>query len=184
MSLPRIFDARPGNIPPPPYLSADPADIKRWAPLLPRAPLRVGLVWYPSTLDGRALPSLATLAPLWRVPGVSFVSLQKGHGENEARASPLPLVHFGSDVRDFADTASIISQLDLVISVCTSLANLAGAMGRPCWALLEKVPCWRWRHAGAEWFPSVRQFRQHTLGDWREPVEEIAAALSSWRDRR
>lgn len=185
VSLPHRLAVRVHSIPNAPYLHADPGDIERWRPRLPPVGLRVGIVWRGSPGNGhdgwRSLPSLSTLAPLWEVPGVSFVSLQKGAGEDEARACPLPLTHLGSEVRDFADTAAILSQLDLLIAVDTSIVHLAGALGKPAWLLLEKVPDWRWRHPKAfeRWYPSARQFRQQAPGDWSRPVQAVAGALTS-----
>lgn len=189
LSLPHCFEARLDTIPKPPYLRADPADIERWRSRLPESRgLRVGLVWKGSQqiewmARWRSLPSLSALAPLWRVPGVAFVSLQKGAGEDEARASPLPLVHLGSDVRDFADTAAVIESLDLVISVDTSVAHLAGALGKPCWVVVPHVPDWRWHHPGS-WYPHTRTFRQHAPGDWSGAVEDVAAALTAESQKR
>lgn len=186
-SLPRIFGCHnPGSVPRRPYLSADPGDIKRWRPRLPQTDgLRVGLVWRgdPNNVNDawRSLP-FAMLASLWRAPGCSFVSLQVGAGEDEARSSPLPLTHLGgSEIRDFGDTAAIVAQLDLLISVDTSTANLSAAMGRPTWVLLQErhLADFRWAHG---WYPTARLFHQRTHGDWSEPVEEAGAALRSMMD--
>ncbi|MGH2409615.1 MAG: glycosyltransferase family 9 protein [Chloroflexota bacterium] len=184
-SLPHVCGSGIANIPAPPYFSARPDDIARWRLELPQQGLRVGVVWRGSTRTlrdpYRSLPSLAALAPLWRVPGVQFVSLQKGAGEDEARSSPLPLTEIGSEIVDFADTAAIVSQLDLVITVDTSVAHLAGALGKPVFLLLGAIPDWRWRHpeAAQRWYPTVRQFRQSTPGVWSDAVEAVAAALEN-----
>lgn len=180
-SLPHLLGADTENIPPAPYLRALPDDIERWRCRLPMAPFRVGLVWRGSTRTPRdpvrSLPSLATLASVLQVPGVTFVSLQKGAGEDEARAAPLP--HLGSDVADFADTAAILEQLDLLISVDTGTAHVAGALGKPVWLLLDNIPDWRWREPELvrRWYPTARVFRQRTQGDWSGPVNEAATAL-------
>lgn len=184
-SLPFILGARPHSIPAPPYLKSDSDDVERWRSRLPDAPLRVGLVWRGSPNNPedtwRSLPGLATLAPLWQAPGVAFVSLQKGAGEDEARIG-LPgqsLTHLGSEQRDFADSAAILEQLDLLISVDTSTAHLGGALGKPVWLLADKVPDWRWRDEdlARRWYPTVRIFRQHVQGDWNGAIEDMTAAL-------
>lgn len=143
LSLPLMFGTTLNNLPATiPYLRAEPERVLRWAAQLPRATVRVGLAWKGSSThknDGnRSLPSLATLVPLWSVPGIAFVSLQKGAGEDEASlaAAHQPLTHLGSAIADFADSAAILSQLDLLICVDTAVAHLAGALGTPCWVLL------------------------------------------------
>lgn len=186
-SIPHIFNVR--SIPQQPYLRADPADIERWRSRLPESRLCVGLVWKGSVTNmydpWRSLPSLATLAPLWQVPGVSFVSLQKGQGEDEARACPLPLVHLGSEVKDFADTAAILAQLDLLVSVDTSTAHLGHALGRPVWLLLKRVPDWRnLPESVRRWFPQARGFYQHQSGEWSGAVDDVAAALTEESQKR
>ncbi len=181
-SLPHIFNLDSHAVPQPPYLHADPADVECWRPRLPPCGLRVGLVWRGGVHNAydpwRSLPSLSALAPLWQVPGVTFVSLQKGAGEDEARSSPLPLVHIGSEVNDFADTAAILAQVDVLISVDTSTAHLAAALGKPLWVLLDRVPDWRWRpESMRRWFPSARAFYQHRSGEWGGVIEDVVAAL-------
>lgn len=190
--LPSVFDARPESIPPAPYLSAAPADIEQWRGRLPDAPLRVGLVWRGSPTHGvdrvRSLPSLKPLAPLWEVPGVAFVSLQKGPAEDQARAGVpgQPLTHLGAEHRDFADTAAILEHLDLTISVDTSTAHAAGALGKPVWVLSPKLPDWRWRHADMvrRWYPTARVFPQHQHHDWSGAVQDVAAALREFKCAR
>ncbi len=182
------IDSIPAAIP---YLYAAPDRIARWAPHLPTDGFRIGLVWkgspaYENDAE-RSLPTLDLLAPLGTVAGVHFVSLQKGAGEDEARSPPpnLPLVHLGSDIADFADTAAIVAQLDLVVCVDTAVAHLAGALGRPCWVLLADYKTdWRWltTRSDSPWYPQgMRLFRQRRAGDWAAVVEEIRAALVARR---
>lgn len=187
-SLPLRFATTLESIPATlPYLHADPERIARWRPQLAAAGLRVGLVWRGNPAHefdaARSLPGLAALAPLWSVPGIRFISLQKGVGENEAQAPPAnqPLLHLGGTIADFADTAAIASMLDLVISVDTSSAHLAAATGTPTWILLPDIGTdWRWlieRH-DSPWYPGVvRLFRQAPGADWRNVVESLRQAL-------
>lgn len=186
LSLPLLFGTTLETIPTElPYLFTVPGRISFWQGRLPRDGLRVGVAWKgnPNLRNdaNRSLPSLATLAPLWRVPGVSFVSLQKGAGEEEARSSELPIIDAGSDIRDFADTAAIVEQLDLVICVDTSVAHVAGALGKPCWVLLPAIGCdWRWLRdrSDSPWYPGVmRLFRQKRHGDWDSVIDDVAKAL-------
>lgn len=170
------------SVPRAPYVFADTANIEYWRPRVPQNGLRVGLVWRGGPMnDGprnaRSM-DLATLAPLLGVPGVTFISLQKGDGEDEAREAERAgkLVHLGSAVQDFADTAAILAQIDLLISVDTSTANLAGAMGKPVWLLTRDPPEWRWAH---DWYPTARRFPQHEPCDWAGAVADVAAALAA-----
>jgi tetratricopeptide (TPR) repeat protein len=194
MSVPLHFglygDAREDAISPPVYLKPDAALVDHWRARLDALPpgLRVGLVWKGNPLHHndafRSLPSLALLAPLWEVPGVSFVSLQKGEGEDEARTPPegQPLLHLGGEVSDFADSAAIVAQLDLVIGVDTSTAHLAASLGTPCWIMLPAQDIdWRWQHGREDsvWYPDVRLFRQGVQGAWAEVVERVARRLRS-----
>ena len=192
-----------------PYLQALPDRVTRWSARLPHQGFRVGLVWKGNRLhtngclphqgfrvglvwkgnrlhtndNKRSLSGLVTLAPLWSVPGVRFVSLQKGQGEDEARNPPAeqPLIDLGAEIDDFADTAAIVEQLDLVICVDTAVAHLAGALAKPCWVLLpaEKGD-WRWLkdRNDSPWYPGVmRLFRQTRDEDWTSVVLDIKSAL-------
>lgn len=191
MSLPLHFATTLDSIPATlPYLQADPEHIEKWRPRLATPGRRVGLVWRGNPAHendvARSLPGLATLAPLWSVPGVSFISLQKGVGENEADAPPAdqPLLNLGSAIIDFADTAAIVTLLDLVISVDTSSAHLAAATGTPTWILLPDIGTdWRWlvdRH-DSPWYPGVvRLFRQEPDADWRNVIESVRQSLLDW----
>jgi len=193
LSLPLRFQTTLDTIPAVlPYLAADPELVEHWRPRLSAAALRVGLVWKGSDWHkndrNRSLPDLSALAPLWSVPGISFVSLQKGQGEEEALSPPQgqPLVNLGAEIRDFADTAAIISQLELVICVDTAIAHLAGALGKPCWVLLPAIDAdWRWLYERADspWYPGVlRLFRQEQGEDgWGATVARVAAALGELR---
>jgi hypothetical protein len=190
LSLPLYFDTTVETIPAEfPYLSVPPDRLSRWNERLPTSGLKVGLVWKGSALhsndNNRSLPSLSLLAPLWSAPGVNFISLQKGQGEDEAATAPKsqPILHLGSDILDFSDTAAIVAQLDLVICIDTAIAHLAGALNKPCWVLLPATGTdWRWLRdrPDSPWYPdAVRLFRQTKPGDWSAAIDDIAQHLSS-----
>lgn len=188
MSLPLHVGTTTENIPAPlPYLHALPDRVKHWRTQLPTRGFKVGLVWKGSTVHqhdaDRSLPSLLSLAPLWSVPGVTFVSLQKGQGEDEpaSLSAELPIVSADPSINDLADTAALVSQLDLVITVDTAVAHLTGALGKPCWLLLHKPwTDWRWMHdrTDSPWYPRVMSlFRQSVPGDWAEVIGRVAVSL-------
>jgi hypothetical protein len=169
-------------------LATEPELVERWRPVLDALPpgRKIGLVWKGNANHhndaNRSIPSLAMLAPLWSVPGLSFVSLQKGRGEDEARHPPAdqPLLDLGSRVTDFADSAAIIAQLDLVICVDTSIAHLTASLGKPCWVMLPEIDIdWRWLHdrSDSPWYPhTLRLFRRAPDEDWSMPVERVRQA--------
>ncbi|ASF47474.1 tetratricopeptide repeat protein [Methylovulum psychrotolerans] len=165
----------------PHYLNAQPERISYWQTRLPEAPFRVGLVWKGSALHkndaNRSLSHLNALAPLFNLDGIAFISLQKGQGEAEAHG--LPLTHLGSDIQDFADTAAIVAQLDLVICVDTVIAHLAGALGKPVWVLLPFAADWRWLtgRTDSPWYPQTVLFRQTAIGDWEGVVQRVREKL-------
>lgn len=186
MSLPHCFATRVGSIPSQfPYLVSDAARVENWRTALPHG-FKVGLAWQGAAHHKndrhRSLAHLNTLAPLWRVPDASFVSLQKGRGEDEAQASSMPLIALGHRIDDFADMAAIVDQLDLVVTVDTAVAHLAGALGKPCWILLPAHGTdWRWlrERDDTPWYPgTTRLYRQSQAGDWQMVVERVAADLA------
>jgi hypothetical protein len=178
MSLPAILgigvERFAGSVP---YLRADPATVSIWRERLAELPgPRVGVVWagnpvYPADRK-RSMP-FAVLAPLLALPGVSFVSLQMG----EAAAAGLGRFAFDAAplIGDYADTAALMMALDLIISVDTSAAHLAGALGRPVWLLNRADTDWRWllERSDTPWYPSMRIFRQPVPGDWASVVSEV-----------
>jgi len=169
-----------------PYLAAPAANRKRWREALPEGP-RVGLVWQGSALHlddrRRSIASLRELAPLWAAPGWHFVSLQRDAGAEEAAHAPAdqPLTPLGPQLRDFADSAAVVEQLDLVICVDTAVAHLAGALGKPVWVLLPHGAVdWRWlqHRSDSPWYPGVmRLFRQPAPGRWDLAIAAVAQAL-------
>ena len=169
-------------------LVAEPSLVRQWREVLDVLPpsRKIGLVWKGNAKHHndahRSMPSLATLAPLWTVPGLNFVSLQKGQGEEEAQHPPVdqPLLELGTKVNDLADSAAIIEQLDLVICVDTSIAHLAASLGKACWVMLpERDVDWRWMHEREDspWYPhTVRLFRRAPGEDWSASVERVRQA--------
>jgi Flp pilus assembly protein TadD len=192
MRLPGLFDTSLATIPAAvPYLHAQPELAEHWRGILPQQGLRVGLAWRGNANfendEDRSLPSLMTLAPLAALAGaVHFISLQKGAAEDQALRPPagMTLHPVASQMEDFADTAAVIANLDLVISVDTAVAHLAGALGKPCWLLLPDYRCdWRWmaERDDTPWYPSMRLFRQPRGGGWAPVIAAVVEALASWK---
>jgi len=167
-----------------PYLAADPERVARWRPRLEaRGAPRVALVWAGNAAHAndrnRSLP-LATLAPLLAHEGARFVSLQRDPRAGDAeRLAAAPVLNLGPELEDFDDTAAVLAQCDLVISVDTSVAHLAGALGRPLWVLLPFASDWRWTADGerSPWYPSARLFRQPRPGNWDGVVSNVLKDL-------
>jgi hypothetical protein len=196
LCLPRLLGTELDTIPAAiPYLSAEPAAVKAWAKRLEElgGGRRIGLVWAgaPRADDRRAFAvdrrrslALAALAPLGGLAEIRFVSLQKGPPAEQAKTPPAGLALFDptADLGDFADTAALIANLDLVISVDTSVAHLAGALGRPVWLLSRFDGCWRWLldREDSPWYPTLRLFRQPAPGDWDSVIMAVRAALQDW----
>lgn len=182
-----------------PYLHAEPDRVKHWATVIekldaseqPRAarPFRVGLAWQGNPhhkLDRFRSVPLRVLAPLATVPGMKLLSLQRGPGTEQldmpaatamkiAELTPRPVNTTG----DWPDTAAIMMNLDLVITVDTAVAHLAGALARPVWIALAKSPDWRWMldRDDSPWYPTARLFRQEKLGEWKPVVTEMKEQL-------
>ena len=192
MSLPLAFETTVDTVPyERPYLGADPAAVAAWrARLAPLPGRRIGLVWaggprpddpVARSSDRRRSMTLRQFAPLADVPGLSFVSLQVGVAAAQTAAPPdgMAIHDWTSELGDFADTAALVEALDLVITVDTAVAHLAGAMGKPVWILNRFDACWRWltNREDSPWYPSARLFRQDTPGDWGGVMQRVAAAL-------
>lgn len=192
MSLPLALQTRLETLPASvPYLAADPAEAAAWRARLGEARgLRLGLVWagaarpdqpIASATDRRRSLPLSALAPLAKVAGVDLVSLQMGPAAAELAgwAGP-PIADPMQDVKDFADTAAVVANLDLVISCDTSVAHLAGAMGKPVWILNRADGCWRWLtgREDSPWYPTARLFTQSVRGDWTDIVARVRKALA------
>jgi Flp pilus assembly protein TadD len=195
MSMPRLFQTRLDSIPATlPYLNAPADRLHRWANEFASMEhgVRVGLVWKGNPRfendSERSLPSLDLLAPLGDVAGVRFFSLQKGAGERQAAQPPatLALTDLAPRIADFADTAAIVMQLDLVITVDTAVAHLAGALGKRCWVVLPDYKTdWRWmvQRDDTPWYPRVmRLFRQGRDADWTPVIANVKRALQALVD--
>ncbi|MDD2273725.1 MAG: tetratricopeptide repeat protein [Desulfuromonadaceae bacterium] len=183
LSLPRIFDVSLENIPGAAgYLHADKARSAFWKERICHSgnDMRVGLVW-----SGRKAPlnadrsmALSTLETALMLPGVRYFSLQLGEEAIES-GDYACLTDLGEQLQDFGETAAVIANMDLVISIDTAVAHLAGAMGVPVWIMLKHSPDWRWQldRPDSPWYASARLFRQDNPGDWASVVHAITAAL-------
>jgi tetratricopeptide (TPR) repeat protein len=187
LSLPRHFGIRLGNVPAPvPYLAAPPAKLAQWRDVFARAPgAKVGLVWAGNPKHqydhNRSVP-LARFCRLTRDLPAHFFAIQK-----EVRAADRPalagwrgVTSLERNLASFGDTAAIVAALDLVITVDTAVAHLAGALGKPAWVLLSHYPDWRWLlgRSDSPWYPTLRLFRQETLGDWEPVIDRVRAELA------
>ncbi|MBI1778064.1 MAG: tetratricopeptide repeat protein [Proteobacteria bacterium] len=193
MSLPALFATEPATIPHEPYLRADPKRRQRWrARIHEAAPsgIRVGLVWAGNprrgntagaAVDRRRSLSLSLLAPLGGIEGAHFFALQKGKAGLEALQPPpaLGLVDLAPEIRDFRDSAAIIAELDLLISVDTAAAHLAGALGCKVWLLNRFDTDWRWlwERSDSPWYPSLTIYRQPRRGDWQATIQRVSVDL-------
>ncbi len=183
-SLPRVFQTTQTNIPAMvPYLTAPQPSVRIWKERLASEPGRkVGVVWAGSnTSGGRRSNSLEVFAPLAEAREVRFYSLQKGPESKQPAPDNLCIVDYTDQLNDFADLAGFIDNLDLVISVDTSVAHLAGAMAKPVWTLVGFVPDFRWLRDrwDSPWYPTMRLFRQEKGEKWNAVVARIANELGT-----
>ena len=199
MSLPLAFNTTLATIPAEvPYLRCSSDKVAAWQRRLgPKTRLRVGLVWsggfrpeQPATwpVHRRRNIPLAKFAP-FKHPGIEFYSLQKGQpAESELSALTASswagprIVEYASEIKDFSDTAALIQNLDLVISVDTSTAHLAGALGKPVWILNRFDACWRWLvgRSDSPWYPTARLYTQASPGDWDGVIVHVTQDLAHW----
>jgi len=193
MSLPYVMRTELSTIPEEvPYIHAPADRVSYWRARLPQSTtLRVGIVWCGNPAfkeDRRRSLKLAQMEPILATADVLFVSINPGIGEREqsAIAGRANVLHVGNELRDFADTAAVIAQLDLVITSDTSVAHLAGAMGRPVWIVLGFAPDWRFAHDREHsfWYPSARLFRQSAPGDWAGVIKRVQVELSTLATQR
>jgi len=191
LSLPLVFGTTAQSIPAQvPYLHCDPQLAAKWRERLSGLPesRKVGLVWAGSpafTYDKARSPrQLSLFSPLAEAENVRFFSLQKGEAAKQAGNPPqgMQLFDWSGDLHDFADTAALIANLDLVISSDTAVAHLAGAMGKPVWVILPFAPDWRWllERDDCIWYPTMRLLRQAQRGDWDEVLRRLSGALKGF----
>ncbi len=188
MSLPKYLmaslDDIPTNIP---YLFANPQKAATWREHLDTmssARRKIGLVWAGRPTHNKDLSRsmrLADFAPLATLHDTCFISLQKGERSTEAAPAGMELLRLGDELKDFSDTAALIDALDLLICVDTSVAHLAGALGKPAWVLLPYVPDWRWllEREDTPWYPTLHLFRQPASGDWASVIGKVAGELAT-----
>jgi tetratricopeptide (TPR) repeat protein len=191
LSLPRVLGTTVQTIPPRTrYLRADPLRVAAWSQCVRQlSGLRVGLAWAGNETMGadyRRSIALDRLSALADVPDVNFVSLQKGPAANQLRPRGLVLHDWTELLTDFGETAALVEALDLVISVDTAVAHLAGALGRPVWLLNRFDRCWRWllNRDDSPWYPTLRQFRQPQPGDWPSVLDAVRAELREYAAAR
>lgn len=192
MSLPGAFKTTQKTIPADiPYLHSEAALVTTWQKHLGKkekiGKLRIGLAWSGNPAhsnDSNRSVALSDLLPLLKYEA-DWVSLQKEvrAGDASVLARHSQIKYFGAQIKDFADTAALIEHMDLVIAVDTSVAHLAGAMGKPLWLLLPFNPDWRWLldRDDSPWYPTARLFRQPAIGDWAGVIEAIRKALAKRR---
>lgn len=170
------------------YLHADPVRTTVWRArlqdLLPPGTRRIGVVWAGRPThnnDRNRSMSLTAFAPIAALDRISLVSLQKGPAQRAVADyfDRAPLLNLGAEIADFVDTMAIIEALDLVVTVDTAVAHLAGAMGKPVWILLPYAPDWRWllERSDSPWYPTARLFRQPSPGDWGSVIRRVGEAL-------
>ena len=186
LSLPGIFDTKLDTIPSDaPYISVDSNLVTQWCTRLGHNnTYKIGIVWAgsPTNKLGRNRTcSLSDFAPIAEIPDLTFYSLQKGPASLEANNPPkgMKIINLENELNNFTDTAAVIANLDLVISVDTAVVHLAGAIGKPVWTLLHFVPTWRWllKRDDTPWYPGMRLFRQTQLNDWTGAFKQVKKAL-------
>ena len=184
LSLPLIFGTSLKTIPARvPYLYSDPVKADCWNKRLAGNGFKTGIVWAGTPTDPKRSCPPAWLLPVAKIPEVKLYGLQKGIPAVQVQVEGLPegmeMTNFGEEFKDFSDTAAVIENMDLVISIDTSVAHLAGAMGKPVWVMLPFVSDWRWflNREDSPWYPTMRLFRQKRPGDWGTVCREIASEL-------
>jgi hypothetical protein len=183
MSLPLAFGTTLETIPNKvPYLRAEAGRISWWKARLEKLPptRKFGLVWAggeenPNNAK-RSIP-LANFNPLAKIPGIEWISLQKGPAASQLAGAPFPIHDWTGEIHDFADTAALVDCLDGIVTVDTAVAHLAGALGKPLWIMIPKSPDFRWLmdRRDSPWYPTARLIRQCSHGIWSGALERLAA---------
>lgn len=192
MSLPALFGTTLLTLPAQvPYLYANPKAREAWRDRIEGGGMKVGIVWSGNpghANDQNRSCSLELFRPLANICGVKLIGLQAGAAADQAESTAYPMVleNIGKEFVDFADTAGAIEALDLVISVDTAVAHLAGAMGKPVWLMLPCLPDWRWLmdREDSPWYPTMRLFRQPKPGDWPTVIGHIGDCLKQLAAKR
>ncbi|MBF0357840.1 MAG: glycosyltransferase family protein [Magnetococcales bacterium] len=182
------LDSIPNNIP---YITANQLMRKRWQLKLAPAPIRVGLVWEGKPLFKndplrRRSVKLEDFAPLAQIDGLLLFSLQKGQPAEQIESQKqMKIIDLDPDIDNFADTAAIISNLDIVITIDTATAHLTGALGKTAWILLPFSPDWRWGldQDTTPWYPNSVLFRQSQYNQWQEPIKQMVELLKKWQKK-
>jgi hypothetical protein len=183
LSLPGAFGTEVACIPAAiPYLHVDTGQIARMSSRIGGAGFKIGICWQGSYIAGARSFCLRHLEGISQLPGVRLISLQKGDGIEQLGSRPdaMAVESLGGNFpEDFAETAAAMETLDLIITCDTSVAHLAGALGRPVWVALRNAPDWRWLldRQDSPWYPGMRLFRQTAPGDWRGVFAKIEAEL-------
>jgi len=184
LSLPSLLSTNADLIPVQvPYFSIPTQDIQSWKKRLNGLMgVKVGLVWAGSphhTNDKERSIALDMYAPLATIEGCDFVSLQIGDSADQVQGATFPIVDLTQDIKDYADTAALVSQLDLIITVDTSVAHIAGALGKPVWVLLPHAPDWRWQvdRKDSPWYPTMILYRQPKRRDWASVLSRLVNDL-------
>jgi hypothetical protein len=189
LSLPSIFNTReetiPANVP---YIRISKWVVDKWSSkIMDKGMVKIGIAWAGSPThknDRNRSVLLDLFKPLGSLDNVVFYSLQKGYGSEQVKGlgEDLKIIDLTDGIEDFLDTAGLIMNLDLVISVDTAVAHLAGALGKPVWVLIPFVPDWRWmlNREDSPWYPTMRLFRQKCRGDWGSVIERIKDELKSF----
>jgi len=186
MSLPSLLNTEIRELPPPAHFTVNLDKKTFWHQQLPPDQLNIGLVWAGnpkySNDKNRSIP-LVDFAEIANLRNIHLYSLQKGPPRKQINTVPFPqkITDSSAHLKDFSDTAAIVSELDLIISVDTAVVHLAASLNKPTWVMIPYVPDWRWQKAGKNslWYPSVKLFRQSKPGNWNTVISEIKRKIES-----
>lgn len=187
MSIPHLLGIE--TVDPAPYIKPDPQLVTKWSSKVSDGKTKIGLCWRggkrkmsdSAAIDMRRSIPLDLMRPIIDVEGAEFYSLQKDAEERDER-----MIDLMSESQDFADTAALIDQMDLVVTVDTAVAHLSGALGKPTWILNRLDSCWRWERErdDSNWYEGVRLFRQKKMMDWRPVIQKVKGSLQKFVDKK